>query len=152
MRPLLAIFALALAACQSTEDPQPRPRPLAPVQSGPLTAYADVGLYGENPLQAFQRTGNQPLPLSTLPLGTPLRILSQSGSFYEVSTPDMQTGWVPARSVTGVTSYVPEWTQSTETVGSPNVGIPTPSVNPQNGIPNMPSGTEPDTIDLDKMP
>jgi hypothetical protein len=140
--PILLAGALALAACQSTPPPRPLSLPRS-VTGGPFTAFPDVELFGENPLQAFQRSGAQPLPLASLPEGTSLRILAQSGAFYQVATPSNQVGWVAARSVAGASGQVPEFS-ATQTG-------PTPVPGSADSTPGMPVN-EPDTIDLDRMP
>lgn len=143
----LVLAGLLCASCQSTnKEPTGPSLPGVPTAVGPVTAYPDVELFGENPLTAFQRTGNQPLPVGIYPVNTPVRILSRSGAFYQVSMPDGRGGWLAARSVSGVYQDVPDWT------AAPTNTLPAP-VERQPGLTLPPaSGITPETIDLDRIP
>ena len=135
-------LALVLVSCDSTPE-RANPYPPAIVQRGPVTAYPDVEVFGENPLSAFQRTGSQPLPIANLPVGTPVQVLSRSGAFYQVALPDARTGWVAARGIAGVTAPVPDFgglPAAAPTTGADPSGLPTGATSPA------------DTIDLDRMP
>jgi hypothetical protein len=149
MKPTLPLLLAGwlFTSCQSTDNNPTGPSlPGIPTTVGPVTAYPDVELFGENPLTAFQRTGNQPLPVGIYPVNTPVRIISRSGAFYQVTMPDGRNGWVAARSVSGVYQNVPDWN------AGPGATPEQPVVrDPAMNVPPAP-GTAPETIDLDRIP
>ena len=144
----LFLAGLLLAACQSTSNNPTGPSlPGIPATAGPVTAYPDVELFGENPLAAFQRTGNQPLPVAIYPVNTPVQINARSGAFYQVTMPDGRNGWLAARGVSGVYQNVPDWNAGTE----PAPQEPATRDPGLNNIPPAPR-TDPETLDLDRIP
>lgn len=136
------VLPLVMVSCDSTPA-RPNPYSTTMVQRGPVTAYPDVEVFGENPLSAFQRTGSQPMPIANLPVGTALQVIAKSGAFYQVTLPDARTGWVAARSISGVTAPVPDFSESAPVTPGTGAGDP-------HGLPG--GNTQPDTIDLDRMP
>ena len=149
MKSTLPLFlaGLLLASCQSTNnDPTGPSLPGIPSTAGPVTAYPDVELFGENPLAAFQRTGNQPLPVGIYAVNTPVRINARSGAFYQVTMPDGREGWLAARSVSGVYQDVPDWN-----AGTANTPQEPVARDPGLNIPPAPRA-DPETLDLDRIP
>lgn len=144
--PAALFCSLLLAACQSPPPARPQATSLAQ-PSGPITIFPDVEMFGENPLLTFQRTGSQPVPITTLPAGTPLQILGQSGAFYHVATPSNLTGWIAARSISGATGGAPDWSNGTPTT---EPQAPTTPLAPGIAAPVNPAG-EHDNIDLDRL-
>ena len=143
----LVLAGLLFTSCQSTNKPTGPSLPGVPTTAGPVTAYPDVELFGENPLSSFQRTGNQPLPVAIYPVNSPVRIHARSGAFYQVTMPDGRTGWLTARSVSGVYENVPDWS------AGPTTPTPLPPTERDPGLPVPPAPTPgPETIDLDRLP
>lgn len=143
----ILLLAAALAACQSTPTKPTGPSlPGIATTAGPVTAYPDVELFGENPLTAFQRTGNQPLPVGIYSVNTPVRVNARSGAFYQVTMPDGRTGWMAARSISGVYQVVPDWNAGT----AAPTGLPEPR-EPGLIVPPAP-GNDPEPLDLDRIP
>ena len=149
MKPPLPLFlaGLLITSCQSTDNRPIGPSlPGIPATAGPVTAYPDVELFGENPLTAFQRTGNQPLPVAIYPVNSPVRVNARSGAFYQVTMPDGRSGWMAARSVSGVYQTIPDWNAGIGTTPQPPI-VRDPGTN----IPPPPDAN-PETIDLDRIP
>ena len=124
----------ALCSCDSTEE-WGGPRGTSfyggdTSRSGP----GQVEVYSENPVLAFQRTGQQPAPVAVLPADTPLTVRMRSGSFCEVSWSG-GSGWVAADKLVGVPDPAPLSEGETPATGGPG-GAP----------------TKEDKIDLDRMP
>lgn len=118
--------------------------------TGPVAAYADVEVFGEHPLTAFQRTGQPPLPITTFTAGTPLNLTARSGAFYQMILPDGAVTWIAARDVAGNVPRLPEVVPGSRPqppTGNPGgTGYP-----PTNNNSGFPAGPGQDVIDLDRL-
>jgi len=131
-------------------DPGGRWQAPTAILTGPRTAVPNVEVYTEDPVLAFQRTGEQPAPYATLPLGVEVAIRRRSGSFSEIDLAGGKTGWVRTSSLTGPVSPPP-------VQGSGNFGTPVPPTVTHPGgtggvIIPPPDTQNEDIIDLDRLP
>jgi hypothetical protein len=132
---LIGAAAAALCACQPSEDWRgPRGTAYAGEDS-PRSGPGQVEVYAEHPVLAFQRTGQQPVPVAVLPADTPLVVKARSGSFCEVGW-NGGSGWVAAEKLVGLPDPAPLSEGESPATGGPSGGAP---------------GRE-DKIDLDRMP
>lgn len=148
-RPVVAVFVAVLAcAFVSCVGTRPSPEQGGPTMfqpRGPVTAIADAEVFGQHPLAAFQRTGNPPLPITSLPANIPLELTGRSGAFYRMQLRDGSVAWIATRDVTGPVPRIPEVAPGAQ---------PASALSPEHG--QQPSPADPgagggDFIDLDRL-
>ncbi len=148
-RPVVAAFAavlaLAIASCVGTRPAAEQGGPTMFRPTGPVTAISDAEVFGQHPLAAFQRTGNPPLPITSLPANTPLALTGRSGAFYRMQLRDGSVGWIATRDVTGPVPRLPEVAPGAQPAPAPPPGH---GQQPSSADPNAGGG---DFIDLDRL-